>query len=72
MNPADLTLNTSPTLTSRPIPAPLLTAQRNGKVPVPRVDLEPIYTQLKGALGDHWADYKVAVNNFVCGMCRVI
>ena len=68
MNPADLTLNTSPNLSSKPIPPPLpIAATRNGKVPVPRVDLEPIYTQLKGALGDQWADYKAAVNSFVCG-----
>ena len=69
MNPADLTLSISPTLTSKQIPAPLLVAQKNGKVPVPRVDLEPIYTQLKSALGDQWGDYKAAVNSFVCGMC---
>lgn len=69
MNPADLTLSISPTLTSKQIPAPLLITQKNGKIPVPRVDLEPIYTQLKSALGDQWSDYKAAVNSFVCGMC---
>ena len=69
MNPADLTLNTSPTLTSKPLPTGLSINQRNGKIPVPRVDLEPIYTQLKSALGDQWNDYKAAVNSFVCGMC---
>ena len=67
MNPADLTLNTSPNLVSKAIPTALPITQRNGKIPVPRVDLEPIYTQLKAALGDQWADYKAAVNNFVCG-----
>lgn len=72
MNPADLTINTSPTLNNRPIPAPLLTAQRNGKAPVPRVDLEPVYTQLKGALGDQWNDYKAAVGQFICGMFSTI
>ncbi|KAK3707067.1 hypothetical protein LTR37_012399 [Vermiconidia calcicola] len=64
MNPADLTLNTSSTITSKPIPAPLSLTQ---KTAVPRVDIEPIYTQLKGALGDQWADYKAAVNAFVLG-----
>ncbi|KAK5124434.1 hypothetical protein LTR85_001651 [Meristemomyces frigidus] len=69
MNPADLTLPTlSPTLTAKTLPTPQSSAQKNGgKVPVPRVDLEPIYTQLKGALGDGWTDYKAAVNAFVLG-----
>ena len=68
MNPADLTLNTSPSITSKPLPAPLSISLKNGKAPVPRVDLEPIYTQLKSALGDQWADYKTAVNAFILGM----
>lgn len=68
MNPADLTLSISPgSLSSRPVPAPLTTSLKNGKVPVPRVDLEPIYTQLKSALGDQWGDYKAAINAFVLG-----
>lgn len=71
MNPADLTLGISPgSLSSKPIPAPLNTTLKNGKIPVPRVDLEPIYTQLKGALGDQWADYKAAINAFVLGECN--
>lgn len=37
---------------------------------MPRVDIEPIYTQLKTALGDHWIDYKAALGAFVLG--RVI
>ena len=68
MNPADLTLNLSTSL-SKPLPAPLSATQRHGKTPVPRVDLEPVYTQLKGALGDQWVEYKAAVNAFVLGMC---
>lgn len=66
MNPADLTLNISPSLSSKALPVSAL-SQRNGRLPVPRVDLEPIYTQLKAALGDGWADYKAAVNAFVLG-----
>lgn len=72
MNPADLTLPTlSPTLTAKTLPTPQSSAQKNGKTPVPRVDLEPIYTQLKAALGDGWAEYKVAVNAFVLGMHEI-
>ncbi|KAK3643162.1 hypothetical protein LTR56_005002 [Elasticomyces elasticus] len=64
MNPADLTLPTiSPTLATKTLAAPQLNAQKS----VSRVDLEPIYTQLKAALGDGWADYKAAVNSFVFG-----
>ncbi|KAK5135765.1 hypothetical protein LTR08_004751 [Meristemomyces frigidus] len=68
MNPADLTLPPlSPTLAAKPLPTPQSSAPKNGKVPVPRVDLEPIYTQLKAALGDGWVDYKAAVKAFVLG-----
>lgn len=67
MNPADLTLAISPTLTTKQLPSLTLTAQKNGKIPVPRVDLEPIYTQLKAGLGDQWTDYKAAVNAFLLG-----
>jgi transcriptional coactivator HFI1/ADA1 len=66
MNPADLSI-VSPTLTTKS-PATLSTAlNKNGKIPVPRVDLEPIYVQLKAALGDQWTDYKAAVNAFTLG-----
>lgn len=72
MNPADLTLPSfSPTLTSKTLPTPQSSAQKNGKIPVPRVDLEPIYTQLKAALGDQWADYKAAVNQFMLGTLMI-
>ncbi|WPH00499.1 Hypothetical protein R9X50_00332800 [Acrodontium crateriforme] len=68
MNPADLTLPTlSPTLANKAAPSPLTLALKNGKSPVPRVDLEPVYTQLKAALGDQWTDYKAVVNGFVLG-----
>jgi transcriptional coactivator HFI1/ADA1 len=69
MNPADLTLTISPSLTNRPLPTAAV-APRNGKIPVPRVDLEPIYTQLKAALGDQWTEYKAAINAFVLGPSR--
>lgn len=71
MNPADLTLPTrSPTLATKNLPTPQSSAQKNGKTPVPRVDSEPIYTQLKAALGDGWAGYKAAVSAFICGKIR--
>ncbi|KAE8350267.1 WD40 repeat-like protein [Aspergillus coremiiformis] len=36
-------------------------------ISVPRLDLEPIYTELKAAIGDNWADYKVATTLFLLG-----
>ena len=32
-----------------------------------RIDLEPLYTSLKLAIGDHWAEYKEAISLFVLG-----
>lgn len=37
-------------------------------ISVPRLDLEPIYTELKAAIGDNWADYKEATSLFLLGM----
>jgi hypothetical protein len=33
----------------------------------PRVDVEPIYTQLKGMIGENWQLYKQTVAEFVIG-----
>ncbi|KFY74200.1 hypothetical protein V499_05760 [Pseudogymnoascus sp. VKM F-103] len=33
----------------------------------PRIDLEPLYTALKAAVGENWATYKEAVSLFVMG-----
>lgn len=41
---------------------------RGGLISVPRLDLEPIYTELKAAIGEHWAEYKQAVALFLLGM----
>lgn len=35
---------------------------------VPRVDTEPIYTQLKAAVGEQWGEYKTALSAFMMGM----
>ncbi|KAF7589105.1 transcriptional coactivator hfi1/ADA1 [Aspergillus hancockii] len=47
-------------------------------ISVPRLDLEPIYTELKAAIGDNWAEYKEATALFLLGQlnqnelsCRV-
>ncbi|KXL47800.1 hypothetical protein M433DRAFT_379948 [Acidomyces richmondensis BFW] len=68
MNPADLQLPTiSPNLTSKTSPTLQLSALKNPKPTIPRVDVEPIYTHLKAVLGDGWADYKTALNAFILG-----
>jgi transcriptional coactivator HFI1/ADA1 len=67
MNPADLSITISPTLTTKVPATPSAALNKNGKIPIPRVDLESIYVQLKAALGDQWADYKAAVNAFTLG-----
>ena len=33
-----------------------------------RIDLEPLYTSLKAAIGDNWGSYKEAISLFVLGM----
>ncbi|KAL2011893.1 hypothetical protein VTN00DRAFT_4611 [Thermoascus crustaceus] len=36
-------------------------------ISVPRLDLEPIYTELKAAIGDNWAEYKQSTALFLLG-----
>ena len=33
-----------------------------------RIDLEPLYTSLKAAIGDNWGNYKEAISLYVLGM----
>lgn len=37
-------------------------------ISVPRLDLEPAYTDLKAAIGDKWAEYKESTALFLLGM----
>ena len=74
MNPADLyrndslpQLDSTPPLSAKTLPGSA-TLQKSVKISIPRIDTEPIYTQLKAAIGEHWTDYKAAVNSFVLGM----
>ncbi|KAG8624015.1 hypothetical protein KVT40_008991 [Elsinoe batatas] len=72
MNPADLTLSTldsTPPPSAKTIPGSALLPGKNSKLPlsVPRIDTEPIYTQLKSLIGDSWSDYKNALSSFLLG-----
>lgn len=67
---------------SGPITASLTNSKLNGaSVPLPlkttkspntaqRIDLEPLYTSLKAAIGEHWGNYKEAISFFLLGRCR--
>ena len=71
MDPSELTLTISPSLT-KAVPnhvasKTVASAALGSSSKVERVNLEPIYIQLKAALGDHWTEYKQAVNFFVQG-----
>ncbi|TKX20067.1 SAGA-type complex-like protein [Elsinoe australis] len=72
MNPADLTLpalDSTPPLSAKTLPGSATLAGKNAKLPLsaPRIDTEPIYTQLKAAIGDNWSDYKNALSSFLLG-----
>ncbi|KAL2809289.1 transcriptional regulator of RNA polII, SAGA, subunit-domain-containing protein [Aspergillus granulosus] len=45
------------------------TTQKSTKalISVPRLDLEPIYTELKATIGDKWTEYKQATSGFLLG-----
>ncbi|KAK2740252.1 transcriptional coactivator hfi1/ADA1 [Onygenales sp. PD_40] len=49
-------------------PTPV-TTQKTTKalISVPRLDFEPIYTELKAAIGIHWTEYKEAIALFLLG-----
>ncbi|KAJ9623963.1 hypothetical protein H2203_005410 [Taxawa tesnikishii (nom. ined.)] len=76
MNPADLhhsdslpLLDGTPTLSSKTLPIPSSASARVGKSTSvnPRIDVEPIYTQLRAALGEQFNNYRAAVSQFVQG-----
>jgi transcriptional coactivator HFI1/ADA1 len=54
----------NPAPTSAPVQKPLKPAITTA----PRIDVEPIYTALKSAIGEHWQLYKATVAEFVLGM----
>jgi transcriptional coactivator HFI1/ADA1 len=64
-------ISTTPILPPKPISstAPTLTkssSKISGHVPQ-RIDLEPLYTALKLAIGEHWGTYKESISLFVMG-----
>ena len=78
MNPAELTIGSFGDISrnnfTKATPASLPQTNGAGAAPavgsktlVERVNVEPIYTQLKSALGDNWLDYKAAISAFLLG-----
>jgi hypothetical protein len=62
-------ISTTPILPPKTISAPAPSVPKPSKlshVP-PRIDLEPLYTALKQAIGEHWGTYKESISLFVMG-----
>lgn len=57
--------------TSKPngAPIPLSVKTTRTTATAQRIDLEPLYTNLKTAIGDNWTQYKEAVSLYILGMC---
>ncbi|EAW13800.1 TADA1 family protein [Aspergillus clavatus NRRL 1] len=57
------------TATSKSAATSAPTTQKSTKalISVPRLDFEPIYTELKAAIGDNWAEYKESTTLFLLG-----
>jgi transcriptional coactivator HFI1/ADA1 len=72
IRPDAISVSTStPILSSKSLAAPAISSKPAGKptVTAPRIDVEPLYTALKSAIGDaDWAVYKNTISQFMLGM----
>ncbi|CCU81549.1 hypothetical protein BGHDH14_bgh04212 [Blumeria hordei DH14] len=63
--------STTPTLPSKSLNGPMQNGTKISKPgvgpPPPRIDLEPMYMAVKGAIGEHWPTYKEAIIQFLSG-----
>ncbi|EPQ61882.1 Bgt-3881 [Blumeria graminis f. sp. tritici] len=63
--------STTPTLPSKSLNGPILNGTKISKPgigpPPPRINLEPMYMAVKGAIGEHWPTYKEAIIQFLSG-----
>lgn len=69
IRPNDLNASTTPTLSTKslPLPPPTLKPEKS-KITAPRVDVEPLYTAVKGAISDvDWTMYKSSISQFLLG-----
>jgi hypothetical protein len=66
-------ISTTPILPPKTISAPASNAPKVSKsnhVPA-RIDLEPLYTALKSAIGEYWGTYKESISLFVMGQYMI-
>ena len=59
----------TPTISSKTLVTSAPATQKAAKVVnnAQRIDLEPLYTSLRAAIGEHWVGYKEAISLFVLG-----
>ena|SRR5215471_4014778 len=59
---------------AKPVPQvpPVTQKATRALISVPRLDFEPIYTELKAAVGDNWVEYKQATALFLLGVYCII
>lgn len=62
-NPASLSLSKTNGISAQPSLKTIKTVNT-----AQRIDLEPLYTNLKAAIGDNWGVYKDAFSHFTLGM----
>ncbi len=64
-----LPITTTPIAANKTLPTPV-TTQKTPKAATmgQRIDLEPIYKELKTAIGEYWLGYKEATSLFVLGL----
>ncbi|KAF2028701.1 hypothetical protein EK21DRAFT_69064 [Setomelanomma holmii] len=71
IRPNDMTMSTTPTLSSNPLPGLSLQTDMTKKPSAPRtprVDVEPLYAAVKGAISDaDWTTYKKSLSFFLLG-----
>ncbi|KAF2001393.1 hypothetical protein P154DRAFT_575114 [Amniculicola lignicola CBS 123094] len=70
IRPDAINVSTTPILSSKTLPSPALVIKTAEKrtVTAPRIDVEPLYTAVKSAVGDaDWAVYKTATSEFLLG-----
>ena len=73
LNPADLTFNNPSSTSSLQTKGNATTTQATPKAKAapnaaPRIDLEPLYTNLKAAIAEYFTEYKEALSLFLLGM----
>ncbi|KAF2819611.1 hypothetical protein CC86DRAFT_449972 [Ophiobolus disseminans] len=72
IRPNDMNMSTTPTLSTNPLPGLSLQTDGLSKKPsaprTPRVDVEPLYASVKGAVSDiDWTTYKKSLSSFLLG-----